>query len=108
MCLLLCIGTAAAADLYQIVLNMLVSVQYKPRNLQNAYAVSELSQQMCYRYVDNCRSVSDQLCDTTPPGLSLHVTREFEFVKQSYGLLLLVHCLEASCDGQFGGAVFVK
>ena len=50
MCLLLCIGTAAAADLYQIVLNMLVSVQYKPRNLQNAYAVSELSQQMCYRY----------------------------------------------------------
>ena len=81
MCSLLCIGTAAAADLYQIVLNMLISVQYKPRNLQNAYAVSELSQQMCYRYVDNCRSVSDQLCDTTPvpPGLSLHVTREFEF-----------------------------
>ena len=79
MCLLLCIGTAAAADLYQIVLNMLISVQYKPRNLQNADAVSELSQQMCYRYVDNCRSVSHQLCDTTPPGLSLHVTREFEF-----------------------------
>ena len=34
MCLLLGIGTAAAADLYQIVLNMLISVQYKPRNLQ--------------------------------------------------------------------------
>jgi len=34
------IGTVVAADVYQIVQNMFVSVQYEPRNLGNAYAVS--------------------------------------------------------------------
>jgi len=41
VCLLSRIGTVVAADVYQIVHNMFVSVQYEPRNLGNAYAVSE-------------------------------------------------------------------
>ena len=35
------IGTVVAADVYRIVQNMFVSVQYEPRNLGNVYAVSE-------------------------------------------------------------------
>ena len=60
VCLLSRIGTVVAADLYQIVQNMFVSVQYEPRNLGNAYAVSE----PYYGYDSgtlDCRSVSDQL-----------------------------------------------
>ena len=52
--------TVVAADVYQIVQNMFVSVQYEPRNLGNVYAVSE----PYYGYdsgTSDCRSVSDQL-----------------------------------------------
>ena len=54
------IGTVVAADVYQIVQNMFVSVQYEPRNRGNAYAVSE----SYYGYdlgTSDCRSVSDLL-----------------------------------------------
>ena len=60
VCLLSRIGTVVAADVYQIVQNMFVSVQYEPRNLGNVYAVSE----PYYGYdsgTSDCRSVSDQL-----------------------------------------------
>ena len=58
VCLLSRIGTVVAADVYQIVQNMFVSVQYEPQNLGNAYAVSE----PYYGYdsgTSDCRSVSD-------------------------------------------------
>ena len=60
VCLVSPIGTAVAVDVYQIVQNILVSVQYEQRNLGNVYAVSE----PYYGYdsgTSDCRSVSDQL-----------------------------------------------
>jgi len=82
--LLSSIGTVVAADLYQIVQNMFVSVQYERRNLGNAYAVSE----PYYGYnsgTSDCRSVSDQLQHASKDTEDqYHVTTEFELCDGGY------------------------
>jgi len=82
-CLLLRISTVVAADVYQIVQNMFVSVQYEPRNLGNAYADQNRTTDMMQvrrtagLYLTNCNSK-----DTED---HYHV---FQFASYSYTVML--------------------